>query len=253
MRWLVWISLISLFTPNTVLAADAQIDALKEQFPELEDTELRGAIGARYWYSQSSASTNNSTYTASSIGGHSHSAEFEGVLENVVEDVELEGVIGYGMTSDDVATHQFYYARVGAGWELGEVLDGAAVLSIPFGYRYLHDAYGIQTGATTATQSFDAHLFRLGIAATAEPLENLAISGEVVLIPYGFLSSSDGDGDYVHGLEAELFASYAFTDAISFGLGARYWYLNSDLGHASGDLDFDYHRYGLLLEGVYEF
>jgi opacity protein-like surface antigen len=69
----------------------------------------------------------------------------------------------------------------------------------------------------------------------------------------------DGTGD---GVQAEIVVSYAVTDALSVGVGGRYWYMRTDDGHthfentAAGGapqvVKYEADRYGVFLQGTYK-
>jgi hypothetical protein len=62
------------------------------------------------------------------------------------------------------------------------------------------------------------------------------------------------------GYQLEALLTYRFDDAISLGIGGRYWYMRSrgsahfeDLGGAPQPLDFKAQIYGVFLQGSYQF
>jgi len=66
----------------------------------------------------------------------------------------------------------------------------------------------------------------------------------------------DGDGD---GVQLEAVLSYQFTDALSVGVGARYWHLETDSGHThfrfvngaavDSPVRWEAERYGVFVQG----
>jgi hypothetical protein len=176
-------------------------------------------------------------------------------------------------------------------------IGGAILLGRDFrldgfvGYHYLHlrmKAFGCtQTASNTSVctpsvadsvavivEDDSWHALRVGLAADVPVFDKLRLNIEGAYLPYVWLSGSDNhllrtdfsgpipeDGNgWGYQLEATL--TYAVTEAISIGIGGRYWHMQTKgiadfTGIAAGGtaqpLDFKADLYGVYLQGSYRF
>ena len=131
-------------------------------------------------------------------------------------------------------------------------------------------------GANTKIISEDADWLslRLGLAAQFYLTERLKLSAEAAYVrshldaadthhlrpEFSGPIPQDGDGN---GVQLEAVLSYQFTDGFSLGVGARYWHMEVEGGRmhfedvlAGGGpqvIDFETERYGVFVQGSYQF
>jgi hypothetical protein len=138
------------------------------------------------------------------------------------------------------------------------------------------------TGVLAITEDSAWQFARLGILGEFKILDRLTLSAEVAWLPYEQVSAHDthwlrlgsspfdisgpipenGGGN---GVQLEAILSYQFSDRVSFGLGGRYWHLQT---HGSTDFEnvivgfpspgpqpvnFTATRYGGFAQGAYRF
>ena len=124
---------------------------------------------------------------------------------------------------------------------------------------------------------------RLGVLAEFKVLDRLKLSAEVAWLPYAQITSQDthwlrlgsSPGDIAGpipengggtGVQLEAIASYAVTDKVTVGVGARYWYLQTrgstdfenvivsfPVAPVAQPLNFSTTRYGGFAQGAYRF
>jgi hypothetical protein len=124
---------------------------------------------------------------------------------------------------------------------------------------------------------------RLGVLAEWKVLDRLKLSAEVAWLPYAQITSQDthwlrlgsSPGDIAGpipesgggtGVQLEAIASYAVTDKVTVGVGARYWYLQTrgstdfenvivgfPVAPVAQPLNFSTTRYGGFAQGAYRF
>ena len=104
-------------------------------------------------------------------------------------------------------------------------------------------AHAIPESVTGITEDDTWSALRLGTAVNFELAPHLALSGEAAFLPYvsftgtddhvlrSLLSPEDGHG---LGVQLQAMLSYAVTDALSVGVGGRYW----SLWTTSGNVNF---------------
>jgi hypothetical protein len=200
----------------------------------------------------------------------------------------------YSSTMSDQRGGDLRYATIDVGytfWKTPRVgLAGFA------GYNYLGErasAYGCEQTATNPfvcvpaiadtilaiTEDAGFHSMRLGIAAELTLFDRLKIAAEAAWIPLTKVNASDvhwlrlgsSPGDFSgpipeagrgDGVQLEATLSYRATKHFSFGVGARYWRLETEgtaefngavvgIAAASQPLDFVTERYGLFVQGAY--
>jgi hypothetical protein len=137
----------------------------------------------------------------------------------------------------------------------------------------------IAGGVLAITEDANFHSLRLGIAAELAFFDRFKLSAEAAWLPLVKLKSHDvhwlrlgnqlGDfngpipeGGRGQGVQLEGVLSYQATRHFSFGVGARYWRLETEgtadfdgvvvgLPAASQPVEFTSERYGLFLQGAY--
>ncbi|MFI5002849.1 MAG: hypothetical protein ACHQK9_23430, partial [Reyranellales bacterium] len=112
------------------------------------------------------------------------------------------------------------------------------------------------------------HSARVGTSAEVKMGDRFKIGGELAWLPYVFYDGLDihrqrnppvyfpvqGTG---HGVQAELILSYQATDALSFGVGGRYWAMwttNAIQTDSVGNyFTANTERYGVFVQAAYHF
>jgi opacity protein-like surface antigen len=118
-----------------------------------------------------------------------------------------------------------------------------------------------------AVSQFDTwQSFRVGLAAETQITDRLKVGGEIAMLPYVLLDGLDmhkvrnvnfpisGTGQ---GVQAELSLSYRVTDALSLGVGGRYWSMWTNSAEQT-DLPSNFftintERYGVFAQLSYKF
>ena len=133
----------------------------------------------------------------------------------------------------------------------------------------------VAAGTNVISEDSDWLSLRLGLAVDLYLTERLKLSAEAAYVRSHLdaddthhirsdLSAplpQDGDGN---GVQLEAVLSYQLTDAFSLGVGARYWHMEAndgrlDFGPATGGqfgaqpIDFETERYGVFIQGSYQF
>jgi opacity protein-like surface antigen len=121
--------------------------------------------------------------------------------------------------------------------------------------------------STNGISQFDTwNSLRTGMAAEAQVTDRFKIGGEIAFLPYVLLNALDmhkqravnfpvtGTGQ---GVQAEMILSYRVTDALSVGLGGRYWAMWTN-NAAQSDIPTNYftintERYGIFAQLSYRF
>jgi len=155
------------------------------------------------------------------------------------------------------------------------------------GYNYFHstmDAYGcnqivnpLSVICTTPVPSTDNvvsqedtwHSFRLGVNAEARLWDRFSVNADIAYVPYlfyrgldshwlrGLFFPSSGTG---RGVQAEIILNYHLTEALSLGVGGRYWsmWTGTNAEHTCntcGGVSYPYknstERYGVFLQMAY--
>ena len=107
---------------------------------------------------------------------------------------------------------------------------------------------------------------RVGTSAEVEVWDRFRIGADLAYLPYVSLEGLDIHhlrNDYFpiqgrgQGVQAELILSYRATDALSFGVGGRYWAMWTTTGHQTTDpstlLNINNERYGVFVQAAYRF
>ena len=157
------------------------------------------------------------------------------------------------------------------------------------GYHYSHDrmkAFGCQQ--TASNPAFCAggipnsvamivedntwQALRLGLNADIPLVDRLRLNLEGAWLPYVWLSGTDNhllrrdlpvptpEDGHGWGYQLEALLSYQLDDAISLGVGGRYWHMQSKgsahfevFGGSPQPLDFKTEIYGVFVQGSYRF
>lgn len=147
-------------------------------------------------------------------------------------------------------------------------------------YQTAIDTYGCSQMVPTASScnptlandvkvisEFDTwHSVRTGVSAEVQIQDRIKLGGEIAYLPYVFVDALDqhrltggnfpvqGTGN---GVQAELVLSYRVTDALSFGIGGRYWAMWTNSAEqttlATNVFVINTERYGLFLQASYKF
>jgi opacity protein-like surface antigen/outer membrane protease len=121
--------------------------------------------------------------------------------------------------------------------------------------------------STNGVSQFDTwNSFRTGVAAEARITDRFTIGGEVAFLPYVLLDGLDmhkqrdinfpvtGSGQ---GVQTELVLSYRMTEALSIGVGGRYWAMwtnNAEQSDNPGNyFTINTERYGIFAQLSYRF
>ncbi len=225
---------------------------------------LRGSIGLRYWYSRAKSDTTGGGATlveTENVSGHSAELTFKmqdessggfvrtylGLGGNFDGDQSLLGVNASGYDSST-----FGYVTIDGGWNFLEFGGGAVKTEAFIGYQFLNDQFDANYGGVSFSQEQDWHLVRLGLGASGTVTDRISWAMEATAVPWAYNTTGGGDSTYAYGAQADLFFDYAVTDNFDLGIGGRYWYLHSYL-NTTPSTEVDYQRYGLLLEGKYNF
>ena len=126
----------------------------------------------------------------------------------------------------------------------------------------------IPTSVLAITENDTWRSLRLGLAVDVALAPGLSLSGEAAYLPYvrftgtdnhvlrALLSPESGDGV---GVQVEAMLSYAVTEALSVGVGGRYWSMRTTSGDVNfGGVEIVPMRYAaeqahLLVQGSYKF
>lgn len=197
------------------------------------------------------------------------------------------GTSPYSSTNSTLQNQTIGYLSTDIG---GAILRGRDFRLDGFvGYHYMHmrlKAFGCTQTATNTSicspsipdsvgvivQDNNWHSLRVGLAADIPVFDKLRLNVEGAYLPYVWLNGTDNhllrtdlngptpeDGSG-WGYQLEAIVTYPITDAISIGLGGRYWHMqtkgNADFTASGGTtqpLDFKVDLYGVYLQGSYRF
>lgn len=201
----------------------------------------------------------------------------------------------YSSTMSDLHDGRLTYASVDIGynaWRHSRASIGAFV-----GFHYLYERFNAmgcrQIAASTIcdpaeptsvgviSQDSRWYSLRLGLAGQVLLTERLKLTADAAWVPYAWFAGEDSHwlrigtnvGDFTgpvpdsgrgHGYQLEAVMSYLVTDALSVGVGGRYWYMKSDAtshfdGHIVGGggspqpADWMTRRYGVFVQASYKF
>jgi aryl-phospho-beta-D-glucosidase BglC (GH1 family) len=124
------------------------------------------------------------------------------------------------------------------------------------------------------TESDTWNSARVGFSAETQLFDRWKLSGDVAYVPYTKFTGTDNhflrdlviaESGHGQGVQAEAFLNYYVTDALSLGIGGRYWALwttsGSDTfifsgvsnGPSSRNDTFRAERAGVTFQGSYKF
>jgi opacity protein-like surface antigen/outer membrane protease len=198
----------------------------------------------------------------------------------VDEDWGVAGPESYSNTQSDLSG-SFSYLTADLGYN---VLRGPDYKVGPFvgynRYQMSMDAHGcaqtvpgvgicsptIPTSVNAISETDTWHSLRTGVAAETRISERVRLSADIAYLPYVWVQGLDSHrlrslyfpvGGSGQGVQAELLISYQATEALSIGIGGRYWamwttnaYQTDDPGNA---FTINTERYGLLLQASWKF
>jgi len=157
------------------------------------------------------------------------------------------------------------------------------------GYQYLHlrmkafgcqqtatnpliCAGGIPTSVAAIVEDDTWQALRLGLNADLPLTDRWRLDLEAVYLPYVWFSGTDNhllrpdlpfpvfEDGHRWGYQLEALLSYKIDDAVSVGVGGRYWHMESqgaahfdDFGGFQQPLDFKIDIYGVFVQGSYRF
>jgi opacity protein-like surface antigen/outer membrane protease len=161
----------------------------------------------------------------------------------------LGGFVGYGRWGEEM--HAFGCSQT-AG-------SGICVPTIP-------------SSVLAISEDYEWRYWRLGIVGDFKLTNRLTLTAEAAWLARADLKGGDNhhlrpdlpnttpiDGDS-NGVQLEVVVAYAFNEAFSLGLGARYWHIEPGKGHAHFEANggvpqvttVESERYGVFLQGSYK-
>jgi len=197
------------------------------------------------------------------------------------------GITPYSSTNSTLQNQSLGYVSFDFG---GALLRGPDFRIDGFiGYYYLHErmkafgcqqtasnpficAGGIPNNVAVIVEDDTWQGLRLGLNADMPLADRWRFNVEAAWLPYVWFSGSDnhllrpdlpvpiGESGHGWGYQLEALLSYRFDNAVSVGLGGRYWFMQSrgdahfdDLGGFPQPLDFKAQIYGVFVQGSYQF
>lgn len=197
------------------------------------------------------------------------------------------GITPYSSTNSTLQNQSIGYVSFGMG---GALLRGSDFRIDGFvGYHYFHDrmkafgcqqtasnpaicAGGIPNSVAVIVQDDTWQALRLGLNADIPLVDRLRLNLEGAWLPYVWLSGTDNhllrrdlpvptpEDGHGWGYQLEALLSYQLDDAISLGVGGRYWHMQSKgsahfevFGGSPQPLDFKTEIYGVFVQGSYRF
>jgi hypothetical protein len=197
------------------------------------------------------------------------------------------GITPYSSTNSTLQNQSIGYISTDFG---GALLRGADFRIDGFvGYHYLHQrmkAFGCQQTASNPTicaggipdsvavivQDNTWQAVRVGLNTDFPVVDRLRLNLEAAWLPYVWLSGTDNhllrpdlpapirEDGHGWGYQLEALLSYQLAEAISLGIGGRYWHMQSqgyahfeDFGGSPQPLDFKTDVYGVFVQGGYRF
>lgn len=194
----------------------------------------------------------------------------------------------YSSTNSTLQNQSLGYLSFDAG---GALLRGADFRLDGFvGYHYLHQrmkAFGCQQTAGNASicggsgipdtvavlvEDDNWQAVRLGLNVDIPLVDRFRLNVEGAWLPYVWFSGTDnhllrpdlpepiGEDGRGWGYQLETILSYRYNQAISLGIGGRYWHMESrgyahfeSVGGTAQPLDFKANIYGVFVQGNYRF
>ncbi|HZP70576.1 MAG TPA: hypothetical protein VFB29_11595 [Pseudolabrys sp.] len=193
----------------------------------------------------------------------------------------------YSSTDSTLKNQAIGYISVDFG---GALLRGSDFRIDGFiGYHYLHQRLkafgcrqtagnplicegGIPDSVAVIVEDDTWQALRLGLNADLPLFDRWRLNLEAAYLPYVWFSGTDShllrpdlpvpvvEDGHRRGYQLEAMLSYKWDNAISFGVGGRYWHMESrgaahfeDLGGVPQPLDFKATIYGVFVQGTYRF
>jgi hypothetical protein len=197
------------------------------------------------------------------------------------------GITPYSSTNSTLQNQSIGYISFDMG---GALLRGADFRIDGFvGYHYFHErmkafgcqqtasnpficAGGIPNSVAVLVEDDTWQSLRLGLNADFPIVDRLRLNLEAAWLPYVWLSGTDNhllrpdlpvptpEDGHGWGYQLEAMLSYRLDDAISLGVGGRYWHMQSKgyahfeiFGGSPQPLDFKTAIYGVFVQGSYRF
>ena len=197
------------------------------------------------------------------------------------------GITPYSSTNSRLQNQSMGYFSTDIG---GALLRGADFRMDGFvGYHYLHarmKAFGCQQTASNLNictggvpdsvavivEDDTWQSLRLGLNADIPLVDRLRLNLDAAWLPYVWFSGTDNhllrpdlpvptpEDGHGWGYQLEALLSYRFDNAISLGVGGRYWHMQSQgnahfevFGGSPQPLDFKTEIYGVFVQGSYAF
>ncbi len=226
---------------------------------------LRGSLGLRYWYSQSSYDISvDSSRSIDTDDRSAHSAELTFRLEDTTSNAFSRGYVGlgknsggeqsyYGRKSDSLKSTALKYITVDGGWQLAQWQPGNARLDGFVGYQYLSDHIIAKYSDDLFRIDNTWHAIRMGVAASGDFTDRFGWSADLAAVPWSYHQVQEATSAYTYGFEADAMLNVNLTPSWQMAMGGRYWWLKSDFQRTIIKHDDTYQRYGLLVEGKYNF
>jgi len=231
---------------------------------------LRGTIGLRYWYSKSDFQfevRDQNTYELRDSSSHSAELVFE--IEDSLYNSFARATVGIGRTlggdvtlfgvnagSADDST--LGYVTVDGGWELYDFGNQTSLKGF-VGYHFLRDRIVVDSGLPLTGDAY-WNLMRVGVGIEGNASDKVSWAVDFAGIPFGGIDvqnfDSLFDGGYTYGFQTDAMLDFALAENFTLGVGGRYWWLKSDFESnalVGVDVNGSYQRYGLLVEGKYNF
>lgn len=206
---------------------------------------------------------------------------------NLTDEDFPPGISPYSSTDSTLQNQSIGYISTDFG---GALLRGPNFRIDGFvGYHYFHErmkAFGCQQTASNPTicaggipdsvavivEDDTWQGVRLGLNADIPLVDRWRLDVEAAWLPYVWFSGTDNhllrpdlpapirEDGHGWGYQLEAVVTYQVSDAISIGIGGRYWYMQSqgyahfeDIGGSAQPLDFKTQQYGVFLQGSYAF
>jgi hypothetical protein len=197
------------------------------------------------------------------------------------------GITPYSSTNSTLQNQSIGYLSLDLG---GALLRGKDFRVDGFvGYHYFHErmkgfgcqqtasnpficAGGIPNSVAVIVEDNSWQSLRLGLNADIPIVDRFRLNLEAAFLPYVWMSGTDNhllrpdlpvptpEDGHGWGYQLEALLSYKIDDAISLGVGGRYWHMQSKgsahfevFGGSPQPLDFKTNIYGAFLQGSYHF
>ncbi len=261
------ILLLSVLSPLPAISADlGPAGPVGPEAPaRFNSSVLRGSIGLRYWYSQSSYDLKvDGTSQVPTDGRSANSAELTYQLEDTSTGAFSRGYVGlgqntggdqsyYGLEADGLKSTALKYVTLDGGWQLAQLKMGNARIGGFLGYQYLSDHISARYSSQLFRIDNTWHAVRAGLSAEGDFTSRFGWSADVAAVPWAYHQVQEVTSTYTYGVEADAMLNVNLTPSWQVGMGGRYWWLKSNFEDTIVKHDDTYKRYGLLVEGKYTF